>query len=101
MPSPTFTFRLPVKDKEALFQLAALYGSSPGGFVAEMVGVICSGDFERIKAFNARLIANAGEQMTLKLNSAFDASVASKKPAQESVKRSTGRKGASRRAKRA
>lgn len=76
MPSPVFTLRLPQKDREALDLMAKVYGApSSGGFIAEMVGVMCSGDVERVKAFVARIIQKTGEQLTLKLNAALDESV--------------------------
>lgn len=96
MPSPTFNFRLPAADKAALLEMAKIYGSpSPGAFCAEMIGAMCSGDMDRVKAFNGRLIAKAGEQLTLKLNAALDASEAPqklKKPAKKGKTTSNGRK---------
>jgi hypothetical protein len=89
MPSPQFSFRLPAADKAALLEMAKIYGApSPGAFCAEMIGVMCSGDLERVKAFNGRLIAKAGEQLTLKLNAAMDAADAVK-PKKSPVKRRT------------
>ena len=100
MPSPQFTFRLPQKDKVALVEMAAIYGApSPGAFCAAMVGALCSGDLERVKAFNARLVAGMGEQLTLKLNASMDAIAAAEKPAKKARKTFTKGKGASGRAK--
>lgn len=97
MPSPQFTFRLPQKDKEALTEMAAIYGApSPGAFCAAMVGALCSGDLERIKAFNARLVKGMGEQLTLKLNASMDAIAAAEKPAKQATKRTAKGKGRSR-----
>lgn len=97
MPSPQFSFRLPEKDKASLLEMSKVYGAaSPGAFCAEMVGVMCSGDMERVKAFNARLIKGMGEQLTLKLNAALDGATDAEKPRKTpKVKR-----GAKRRAKR-
>lgn len=89
MPSPIFTLRLPQKDREALDHMAKVYGApSSGGFVAEMIGVMCSGDVERVKSFVSRLIQKSGEQLTLQLNATLD-SVAQPlaKPAQPVVQR--------------
>jgi len=97
MPSPQFSFRLPQKDKDALAEMAKVYGApSPGAFCAEMVGAVCSGDMERVKAFNAKLIKGMGEQLTLKLNGALDAAVGAEKPAQEPRKAGKRGKGAPR-----
>jgi hypothetical protein len=88
MPSPKFSFRLPEKDKASLLEMSKVYGAaSPGAFCAEMVGVMCSGDMERVKAFNARLIKGMGEQLTLTLNGALDAATGAEKPAQKAPTR--------------
>lgn len=93
MPSPQFTFRLPAKDKAALQEMSKIYGSpSPGAFCAEVVGAMCSNDPERVKAFNTRLIMRAGEQLTLKLNSAVDAAQPPEKPAKKPIKRAKAKK---------
>ena len=66
MPSPKFTFRLPEPDKKALLEVAKRYGApSPGAFVAEMVGTICSGDADRLIAFSSKLTAKLGGQMVM------------------------------------
>jgi len=76
MPSPKFTFRLPQQDRDALAEMAKVYGAnSAGGFLAEMVGAMCSADPVRIKTFYSRLIAGAGEQLTLRLNGVIDQAV--------------------------
>ncbi len=81
MPSPVFTFRMPAKDRAALDEMAKVYGApSSGAFVAEMVGVMCSGDTERVKAFVGRLIARAGEQLALKFNAMLDDTKPAPKP---------------------
>jgi hypothetical protein len=73
MATPLFTFRMPRKDREALDIMAKIYGApSSGAFCAEMVGVMCSGDTERVKAFVGRLIARAGEQMALEFGKMVD-----------------------------
>jgi len=69
MPTPTFSFRLPPVEREALVEMAKLYGApNPRAFLREMVGAMCSGKSERVQEFNARLIRAAGEQLILKLN---------------------------------
>jgi hypothetical protein len=73
MPTPSFTFRLPSEKAAALREMAKLYGAgSAGEFLREMVGSMCSGDVEQVKAFNGRLFQRIGEQLTLKLNATFD-----------------------------
>jgi hypothetical protein len=97
MPSPIFSFRMPAKDRAALNEMAKLYGApSSGAFVAEMVGVMCSGDVERVKAFVGRLIARAGEQLALRFNTMLDEA----KPEPKPVKALKVRKKGGRRAKR-
>lgn len=94
MPSPKFTFRLPAKDKASMLEVSKLFGAvSPGAFCAEMIGAVCSGDMERIKAFNAKLIRGMGEQLTLKLNSAMDVAFEAEKPAKKGRKPSKTGKG--------
>lgn len=100
MPSPKFTFRLPEKDKAALLEVSEIYGAvSPGAFCAEMIGAVCSGDMERIKAFNAKLIRGIGEQLTLTLNGALDAATGAEKPAKKARKPAKTGKGAACRAR--
>jgi len=100
MPSPKFTFRLPEKDKAALLEVSKIYGAvSPGAFCAEMIGAVCSGDMERIKAFNAKLIRGMGEQLTLTLNGALDAATGAEKPAKKARKLAKTGKGAACRAR--
>jgi len=71
--TPVFTFRLPVDQAAALREMAKIYGApSPSAFLRDMVGSSCSGDSEKIKAFNARLFKGMGEQLTLKLNASID-----------------------------
>jgi hypothetical protein len=97
MPSPKFSFRLPEKDKASLLEMSKVYGApSPGAFCAEMVGVMCSGDMERVKAFNAKLIKGMGEQLTLKLNLALDGATEAQKPANKPRKAGKRGKGAPR-----
>jgi hypothetical protein len=101
MPSPQFSFRLPEKDKASLLEMSKVYGAaSPGAFCAEMVGVMCSGDMERVKAFNAKLIKGMGEQLTLKLNAALDSATGAEKPQPQPLNAVKRGKGAGRRAKR-
>ena len=78
--TPPFTLRLASKTKADLVEMAKLYGSPNGSaFAREMIEVMVSGDIERVKQFNGRLIAKAGEQMTLKMNAAMDALAEPKK----------------------
>lgn len=81
--------------------MSKVYGAkSPSAFVAEMVGVMCSGDTERVKAFVGRLIARAGEQMALQFGRQIDA-VMGEKPAPKPVKALPAPRKGGRRAKRA
>jgi hypothetical protein len=55
---------LPAADLAAVKALSKVYGAaSPGGFIAEMVGSICSGDPKRISGFNTKLLMKVGEQL--------------------------------------
>jgi len=86
MPTPTFTLRLSAETQKSLADMAKVYGApNTRAFAAEVLAVMSSGDIERVKAFNGRLIARAGEQLTLKLNAAMDAAVA-EKPKKRPVK---------------
>ena len=81
--------------------MSKIYGAaSPGAFCAELVGVMCSGDMERVKAFNGRLIARTGEQLTLQLNAAMDAATGRPRKAKEGQRRKKTAKGAPKRGKR-
>ena len=76
MPTPMFTVRLSQKTQADLREFAKVYGSpNASAFAREVLEVMCSGDLSRVKDFNARLIARAGEQMTLNINGAIEASV--------------------------
>jgi hypothetical protein len=82
-----FALRLPEKVQESLRDMAKVYGSpNASAFAREMLTAMTSGDIEQVKAFNARLIARAGEQLTLTLNAALDAAPTSKKPAKKAKK---------------
>ena len=71
--TPHFAFRLPVEQAAALREMAKIYGApNTSAFLRDMVGSSCSGDAEKIKAFNARLFKAAGEQLILKLNTSID-----------------------------
>lgn len=73
MPSPIFSFRLPHKEADSLREMSKIFGvPNTSMFLREMIGAMCSGDPQRIKDFNAKLIAKAGEQLTLKLNAVVD-----------------------------
>lgn len=74
MPTPLFTMRLPQADQDALLQMSKIYGApNMRAFAREMISVMCSADVARVKAFNARLIAGVGEQLTIDLNATLDA----------------------------
>lgn len=88
MPTPTYTLRLPRKVQDDLATFALIYGSANGrAFTREVLEVMTSGDMERIKAFNARLVHGMGEQLTLKLNASFDAFTGVEKPTAKPRKR--------------
>jgi len=97
--TPNFVFRLPVDQAAALREMSKIYGSpNTSAFLREMVGSLCSGNAEKVKEFNAKLMRGIGEQLTLKLNAATDeampapASVAPKpaaKPLSSASKRGT------------
>lgn len=71
--TPVFTFRLPVEQAAALREMTKIYGAPNASvFLRDMVGSSCSGDSEKIKAFNARLFKAGGEQLILKLNASID-----------------------------
>lgn len=100
MPTPVFTLRLPQKTKDELAQLAKVYGApNTRAFAREILEVIVSGDLERIKAFNARLVMRMGEQLTLQWSAAAIAQAG--KRAQEPRKRPRRVKEPPRRANRA
>jgi hypothetical protein len=74
MPTPLYALRLPQQTQDAIVELAKIYGAPTGrAFAREILEVITSGDMERIKSFNGRLIQGMGEQLTLKLNASLDA----------------------------
>jgi hypothetical protein len=82
MPTPTYALRLPGETQKAIADLAGIYGAPNGrAFAREILEVMTSGDPERVKAFNARLIRGMGEQLTLKLNASIDSAVDAEKPA--------------------
>lgn len=82
MATPLFNVRLSEKTQADLRAMAAVYGSpNASAYAREVLEVMCSGDLEKVKAFIARLIARAGEQLTLRLNGALDEVAGSEKPA--------------------
>ena len=97
--SPKFTFRMPQKDREALEEMAKLYGATAGGFLADMVSAMCSAEPQRIKAFMGRLVSMTGEQLTMKFNAVVDDMMEPQKPAQKALKPQMRKKGASSRAR--
>lgn len=77
MPTPTFTLRLPKKTQDDIADLAKVYGAAnPRAFAREILEVVTSGDLERIKGFNQRLLMRMGEQLSLRLNTAMDQAAA-------------------------
>jgi hypothetical protein len=94
MATPLFNVRLSEKTQADLREMAKVYGApNASAFAREVLEVMVSGDLEKVKAFNARLIARSGEQMTLALNAALDAASGSKKPAKKGRKRKERGKG--------
>lgn len=82
---------MPQKVQDDLLEMGKVYGSPNGrAFAREVLEVMTSGDMERVKAFNARLIAKAGEQLTLKLNATLDGAAEAQKRAKNARK---GKKG--------
>jgi len=87
MPTPTYALRLPAETQKAISDLAAIYGALNGrAFAREILEVMTSGDPERVKEFNGRLIRGMGEQLTLKLNASIDAAMDAGKPAKNASK---------------
>lgn len=73
MPTPIFALRLPQKIQDDLGEIARIYGApSTRAFAREILEVMVSGEVERVKAFNGRLMMKMGEQMTLRLNASLD-----------------------------
>lgn len=103
MPTPVYGLRLPQKVQDDLVEYAKIYGAPSGrAFAREILEVMTSGDMERVKAFNARLIRGVGEQLTLFMNAQADlgaAQIAGKR-AQKPKKRPKRGKVRGRRAKR-
>jgi hypothetical protein len=82
MPTPLYTLRLPAETQENIAELSVIYGASnPRAFAREILEVITSGDVEKLKAFNARLVHGMGQQLTLRFNSTLDALKSAEKPA--------------------
>lgn len=68
MPTPIYAIRLSRETREALSEMARVYGSSsPAEFIRVMLTAICSGDAAKIAAFNRELFGRMGEQLTLDL----------------------------------
>lgn len=79
--TPLFTFRLPVDQAVALREMAKIYGAANTSiFLREMVGASCSGDTDKIKAFNAKLFKGIGEQLTFKLSASIDEAMSAPSP---------------------
>lgn len=81
MPTPLYTLRLPEKTQANIAELSVIYGAAnPRAFAREILEVVTSGDVEKLKAFNARLVHGMGQQLTLRFNSTLDALKPAKKP---------------------
>lgn len=101
MPTPIFAMRLSAKTQQDLAEMAKIYGSpNTRAFAREILEVMTSGDLERVKLFNGKLIKGMGEQLTLKLNAAMDGAMGAEKSAKEPKKPKGAGKGAGSRAKR-
>ena len=99
--SPKLTFRLPVGEREALSEMSKLYGSANvSEFLREMVGAMCSGELERVKAFNVQLMSKAGEQTALDFHSTAMSKLDELAGAHKRAVRGKGRKKGGRRARR-
>lgn len=93
MPTPHFNFRLARDKAAALHQMAKIYGApSTSEFLREMVGAMCSGQPDQVRAFVGKLIAKAGEQLTLQLTAPMDAAVAALKPKKKGIRKRKGGK---------
>jgi hypothetical protein len=91
MPTPHITFRLHPDKAKTLREMAKVFGSpTASDFLREMVGAMCSGNVEEVKAFVGRLIQRSGEQLTLQLNASLD--VVAKAPEAPRKARKTSRK---------
>lgn len=94
MATPLFNFRLSVDQAAGLREMAKVYGAkNTSEFLREMVGAMCSGQPEQIKAFVGRLIQRAGEQLTLQLTAPMDAVIKAQKPVKKAKKKAKGKKG--------
>lgn len=94
MATPVFNFRLPTDQAAALREVAKVYGSkNTSEFLREMVGAMCSGESEQIKAFVGQLVRKVGEQLTLQLTAPLDAIAEPQKPAKKAQKRAKKGKG--------
>jgi len=91
MPTPLYALRLPQKTQDDIAELAKVYGAPTGrAFAREILEVMTSGDMEKVKAFNARLVQKVGEQLTLKFNAMVDAA---SEPQKQAKKGQKGKKG--------
>lgn len=94
MPTPIFTIRLSPKVQGDLRDLGAIYGApNARAFAREILEVITSGEIERIKAFNQRLITRMGQQLVLKLNEVVDTQQKGDAPRKTRKTRITRRRG--------
>lgn len=79
-----FALRLSEKTQGELAAMAKVYGApTSSAFAREILEVVVSGDIERVKAFNARLIAKVGEQLQMKFSAALDEAAGAGKPAKK------------------
>lgn len=83
-----FALRLSPEVRKNLADMAKIYGSpTPSAFAREIIATMVSGEIEKVKAFNARLIAGVGEQLTLRLNATLDdAAATASKPKKRAKK---------------
>lgn len=85
-----FALRLSPQVRQNLADMAKIYGSpTPSAFAREIITTMVSGDMEKVKAFNARLIAGVGEQLTLRLNATLDDAAAIASNAKKRPKKAT------------
>lgn len=67
--TPFISLRLNPQTRKTVEQLARIYGSpNRASFLREMITVFCSGDGERIHAFNTRLFTRVGQKAQMQLN---------------------------------
>jgi hypothetical protein len=66
--TPFISIRLNMQTQRAVNHLARMYGApNRASFLREMITVFCSGDVEKIHAFNTRLFTNIGRKAQMEL----------------------------------